>query len=90
MVKTCNMRGGGVGDIRVFPREYQSGTSAPRKCYRLQENGDVCQRSTIAGKTYPGILRKMKQFLVKVKLEQSVNGIAVLDPNLIHGNTQIW
>ena len=41
LVKTCNMRGGGVGDIGVFPREYQSGTSAPRprKCYKLQENG---------------------------------------------------
>ena len=29
MVKTGNMRRGGVGDIGVFPREYQSETSAP-------------------------------------------------------------
>ena len=29
LVKTGNMRRGGVGDTRVFPREYQSGTSAP-------------------------------------------------------------
>ena len=31
MVKTGNMRRGGVGDIGVFPREYQSGTSAPQE-----------------------------------------------------------
>ena len=79
-----------MGTPECFQGNINPGLAPPRKCYRLQENGDVCQRSTIAGKTYPGILRKMKQFLVKVKLEQSVNGIAVLDPNLIHGNTQIW
>ena len=41
IVKAGNMRRGDVGDTGVFPREYQSRTSAPRprKCYKLQENG---------------------------------------------------
>ena len=44
MVKTCNMRGGGVGDTRVFPREYQSGLAPPpQKMLQASRKWDVCQ-----------------------------------------------
>ena len=52
-MKTGNMRRGGIGDTGVFPREYQSRTSAlppPQKMLQAPRKWDICQSSTIAGK----------------------------------------
>ena len=52
IVKAGNMRRGDVGDTGVFPREYQSRTSAPRPPKMLQapRKWDICQHSQRAGK----------------------------------------
>ena len=52
IVKAGNMRRGDVGDTGVFPREYQSRTSAPppQKMLQAPRKWDICQHSQRAGK----------------------------------------
>ena len=89
-MKTCNMRGGGVGDIGVFPREYQSGTSAPapENVTSFKKMGRLPARSKIAGKAI--FLWNVTGEGVFGELTSKSGILANITISLIRGNTQIW